>query len=438
MTYRQALALLQQVQGENFKLSLANVQRLSDGFPGNLRLLRFLQVAGTNGKGSTCHFLAAILQQAGFRVGLFTSPHLQDVRERIRVNGRMISQIDFARAIEFVSLLSSERLRQKEIANPPTFFEYLFLAALHHFLRRQVDWVVLEVGLGGRLDATSTVRPEVTVITNISFDHQDILGHTLKQIAAEKAGIIKPGVPLVCGCLPDSPPAAVIRRIAAKRGAEYLDAFGLEHSLECEEVGGHYRCRYRSGLADYGFQVHLAGRHQAANAALAIKTVEVLRRQNWTIPLRAIGAGIRRMRIAGRIERFAGTSVPPLILDGGHNPEGVRMLTRYLSEKKIRDATLIFGVLQDKDYRQMAALLKPFASRVLLAEPASDRALPAENLLPCFRGVNARVEKDLARALRLAKKYRAVIIVSGSLYLAGAMRKVIQEQGLWKSHDSKR
>ena len=204
MHYAAALEYLKKIQGENCKLSLDTIQRIIARLPFDVAAVKYVQVAGTNGKGSTAHFIASILQSAGWRVGLFTSPHLQDVRERIQVNGRPISRGDFSRAVGVVRDLSLELIAAGVIANLPTFFETLFLASLFHFNRRGSAWAVLEVGLGGRLDATSTVTPEISVITNISSDHTHILGKTLAAIAGEKAAIARENVPLVSGSCPRS------------------------------------------------------------------------------------------------------------------------------------------------------------------------------------------------------------------------------------------
>jgi dihydrofolate synthase/folylpolyglutamate synthase len=202
MHYAAVLSYLENIQGETGKLSLACIRRVIASAPFAAAGVRFVQVAGTNGKGSTSHFIAAILQRSGLRVGLFTSPHLQDVRERIRVDGRLISRAAFARSVSAVRALGEKLADEGRIANRPTFFETLFLAALHHFAEIKADWAVLEVGLGGRLDATSTLRPEIAVITNVGLDHLNILGGTLKAIAGEKAAIVRRGVPLVSGCAP--------------------------------------------------------------------------------------------------------------------------------------------------------------------------------------------------------------------------------------------
>ena len=420
MRYAAALEYLKEIQGENCKLSLDNIQRIIERAPFAAGGVRYVQVGGTNGKGSTSHFIASILRGAGWRVGLFTSPHLQDVRERIQVDGKLISRDDFARAVGAVRRLATGLMAQGEIVNPPTFFETLFLASLHYFAQRRADWAVLEVGLGGRLDATSTVRPEVAVITTVSLDHQNILGRTLAEIAREKAGIARKGVPLVCGCPPRSRAIRIIRAAARARGSPLTEAFAGPRQLAVEKKNGGYFCRYRVPGHEYRFQVTLRGRHQAFNAAMAVAAVDALRKRGWEIPDAAVRSGIRSTFIPARIEYLGGR--PPLILDGGHNSAGIKSLVEYLREENIRGFTLLFGVLQDKQYPAMARQLAPLAADVVLSEPASERALPPERLLPFFPGRNCRIERDCSRALAVAKKFKRIIIGCGSLYLVGGIR----------------
>ena len=422
MRYAGALYYLNKIQGETGKLSLDSIRRVIERAPFARGGARYVQVAGTNGKGSTAHYIAAILQAAGWRVGLFTSPHLQDVRERIRFNGRPISRAAFARSVSAVHDLCAPLLAAGGIANLPTFFETLFLAALHHFSGRRADWVVLEVGLGGRLDATSTVAPEVSLITNIAMDHMDILGGTLAAIAGEKAGIARAGVPIVSGCPPRSTAARVIRARARAKGAPLIEAFAPPRRLEVEKKRGGFDCRYVGASHEYRFRVTQRGRHQTRNAAMAVAAVDALRESGWSIGDNAVRAGIRAMFIPARIERLGGR--PAVILDGGHNRAGIRVLVEYLREENIRGFTLLFGVLRDKQYPGMARMLAPLAANVVLCAPDSPRALPPAELARYFPGKTCRIEPDPARALAVAKKFKRTIIGCGSLYLVGGIRAI--------------
>lgn len=423
MRYAAALSYLDRIQGETGKLSLAGIRRLIAAAPFAASGVRFVQVAGTNGKGSTSHYVASILQRSGLRVGLFTSPHLQEAPERIRVNGRPIARTAFARSVSVARALGERLVAERRIANLPTFFETLFLAALHHFAEAGVSWAVLEVGLGGRLDATSTVRPEISAITNVAMDHMNILGRTLTAIAREKAAIARRGVPLVSGCAPRTAGARVVREFARRRGAPLVEAFAPPRRLETSRAGGAYDCRYDAGAAAYRFRVPQRGRHQCRNAALAVAVVDELRRRGLGIGARDVAAGIRSMAIPARLEHFPGR--PPVILDGGHNRPGIRALVDYLREEGIRGFTLVFGALRDKQYPAMARLLAPLATNVVLTEPRSPRALPAERLARFFPGRCCRIERDYGRALAVAKKFQTTIIVCGSLYLVGGMREIL-------------
>ncbi|MBN2399543.1 MAG: bifunctional folylpolyglutamate synthase/dihydrofolate synthase [Candidatus Aminicenantes bacterium] len=423
MQYAAVAGYLGKLQGENSKLSLDNIALIIAHLPFPVGTVKYVQVAGTNGKGSTSHFIAAILRSAGRKVGLFTSPHLQDVRERIRFNGRLISQRDFAAVITAVDDIGRDLLQRRVIENQPTFFETIFLAALMHFNKKRADCAVLEVGLGGRLDATSTVIPEVAVITNIAMDHSHILGKTLSAIAREKAGVCRKQVPLVSGCPPSSAAGRVITRAARDHKAPLYEVFRGRQPLRVERTARGYRCRYHSGVRRYDFHICLAGRHQAVNAAVAVKTMEVLKGLGWQIGESALRRGLSNMFIPGRLERLSNR--PPIILDGGHNPDGIRVLVDYMCEENISACTLIFGVLADKHYRAMARQLAPMAANVILTAPRSLRALPPEKLQPFFKEANCRIEFDFHRALAIAKKLKRIIIICGSLYLAGEMRTII-------------
>ncbi len=422
MRYAEACEYLKKIPGENCKLSLHNVRRIILRAPFAAGSIRYVQVAGTNGKGSTAHFIASILNRAGWRVGLFTSPHLQDMRERIQVDGKPIAPGDFARSVSAVHRLCGTLAAAGMIANLPTFFETLFLAALHHFNERRVDWAVLEVGLGGRLDATSTIIPEVSVITNISLDHMNILGKTLTAIAREKAGIIHRNVPLVCGCPPRSRAARIIRATARAKGAPVSEVFSAPRRLTAVKKKGGYSCLYRAAAGEYRFRVTQKGRHQTLNAAVAVAAVDVLKSRGWKIDDGALARGIESMFIPARIEILPGR--PSVILDGGHNRAGIRVLVEYLREEDIRGFTLLFGVLRDKQYPAMARMLAPLAGHVVLSEPVSDRALPPEKLRRFFPGKDCLIERDYSRALAFAKKFKRPIIICGSLYLVGGMREV--------------
>jgi dihydrofolate synthase/folylpolyglutamate synthase len=423
MNYSQSLLYLEKIQEKIVKLTLSNIKKAINHLPFSIKNINFIQVAGTNGKGSTSHFITSILQAAGFRVGLFTSPHLQDIRERITINKQWITEAEFAESLTAVKGMCEDLDKKKLIDNIPTFFETLFLLAIHYFYRNKVDFAVFEVGLGGRLDATSTITPRVSVITNISYDHTKTLGKRIRDIAVEKAGIIKKNIPVICGCQRKSISRKIIREISKKRNAPFHDVLVSEKSLQIEEKPQGYRCTFVTELNRYQFEIHLNGKHQVMNAATAIRTIEILKTRGFHISSEAITEGVEKNFVPGRIEII--NTFPQIILDGGHNVAGIASLVQFLDQKHIKDLTLIFGVLGDKNYRKMISLLMPYIGRVVITEPLSDRALPAEKLIKFFNQKETRVMKNIRDALETAKTWAGNILVTGSLYLVGEMRNII-------------
>ena len=423
MNYSQSLQYLGKIQEKGIKLALTNIKKAINHLPFSIHNFHFIQVAGTNGKGSTSHFITSTLQAAGFKVGLFTSPHLQDIRERITIDKQWISEAEFAKSLTAVKIICEELVKKNLIDNIPTFFEYLFLLALHYFHQNKIDFAVFEVGLGGRLDATSTITPEVSVITNISYDHTRTLGKRIRDIAVEKAGIIKKNVPVISGCKRKSISRKIIREISKKRKAPFYDVLLSEKSLQIQDKPDGYQCVYLTESNRYHFEIHLNGKHQVMNAVTAIRTVEILKTRGFHISNQAITEGVKKNFIPGRIE-IVHTS-PPIILDGGHNAGGIASLVQFLDQKKLKNFTLIFGVLRDKNYRKMISQLLPFVSRVVITEPLSERALPAEKLVRFFSHKEFEVKKNIKEALETAKKWADSILVTGSLYLVGEMRNII-------------
>ncbi len=432
MNYEKVLKYLKKVELKGIRLGLDNTKKIISHFPFDLMGTRFIQVAGTNGKGSTAHFLVSILQAAGKKVGLFTSPHLHDVRERITINKVWISKTDFSTCATKVKKISEDLLKKGIITDIPTFFEYIFLDSLYYFLSEKVTFVILEVGLGGRLDATSAITPDISVITGISFDHTGILGKRIKDIALEKAGIIKKGVPVVCGCSVHSTANSAIKKKAGELNAPFYNVFDSKNRLEVQDRQNGYCCRYFTESDSYRFDVYLNGRHQTRNAATAVKVVQLLNAMGFDIPKESIYNGIKTNRIPARIEILE--TSPPVILDGSHNLESTRALKDFLEQKKKNRLTLIFGVLEDKHYRPMVRVLLPYIKNVILTEPISKRALPAERLIPLFKKhvkkhIRISIKKNPGDALETAKQWQKEILITGSFYLAGEMRKIIMQGG---------
>lgn len=423
MDYSQAQTYLRKVQERGAKLTIDNIQTIIDNLPFDLNRIKFIQVAGTNGKGSTSHFLTSILQSAGQKVGLFTSPHYQSIRERITLNKQWISEEDFALSLTRIRDISQSLESTGRIENMPTFFEHIFLTSLDYFHRKGADFAVMEVGLGGRLDATSTLKPIASIITNISFDHTKTLGKRIRDIAMEKAGIIKPGTPLICGCSVKSIANTVIKNECLKKGAPFHNVLNARNLLTVSEEPDHYQCRYTTPTDQYNFDVFVNGRHQTKNAAAAVKTMEVLNQRGLEISKEILYEGIKNNFIPGRVEMIEGS--PPYILDGSHNEESVKALGEFLKQRNINDLTLVFGVLRDKKYRRMISHLLPHVKNVVLTEPQSKRALPAQRLLPYFNGHNVVIKTDYKEALDIAKTFSNPVLITGSIYLSGEMRNLI-------------
>jgi dihydrofolate synthase/folylpolyglutamate synthase len=399
LTYKQALAWLYGLQRFGIKLGLENIQRLIAELSrkGDLQIAHGLEaaapwkvmhVAGTNGKGSVCAMIDSILRAQGYRTGLFASPHLVTFRERIRVNGEMISEEAVASGLTAIRVLIADW-------NPhPTFFEVATALALKHFAETKIDFVILETGLGGRLDATNAIQSNVSVITPIDFDHEKWLGKTLAEIAAEKAGIIKPRVPIVSA--PQRPEAEeVIRARAAKYEApiEFVTA------------------SYSDTL------IALAGSHQKQNAALAIAAV---RAAKIDIGDSAIARGLASIEWPARFQRWDGRT----IIDGAHNPGAARVLAETWREVfGDQRATLILAVLSDKDLREICEALAPISDYVLLPKIRSERAARPEDLRKVLSAITPSlpysITPSIAHALDQARERSHPILLTGSLHFAG-------------------
>ncbi|MDI9571268.1 MAG: folylpolyglutamate synthase/dihydrofolate synthase family protein [Pseudomonadota bacterium] len=371
-------------------------------------------IAGTNGKGSVAAMAAAILAAAGYVVGLYTSPHLVDVRERIRVNGAMITRRELAAAIGAID---------RRLEEPLTYFEFLTVLASLHFRRKGIDIAVIEVGMGGRLDATRVFEASVAVITNVARDHQEYLGKRLRDIAAEKAAVMPAGGI----CVTAVRPAAVrqaIERLARERGTA-LWRLGGEIMIRRRRDGTFsYRREDRTRRA---LPCGLQGGHQRQNAALAVAAVEAMAERGIVAADEDIRRGLAGVRWEGRMEVLRRD--PILVLDGAHNPAGIRALCRALREEfSFRRLIVVFGVLGDKPYREMAERVAASASVMILTRPGSDRSLPPTVLLPFVGGPTREVAMiasppaALRHALAVAHA-EDLILVTGSLYLVGEIKK---------------
>jgi dihydrofolate synthase/folylpolyglutamate synthase len=401
---------------------------------------RIVHVAGSKGKGSTSAMLAAILQQDGRRVGLFTSPHLQSVDERIQIDGTPIGREQLAEVLTDIRAAASGLAPGTTIPLDKrlSFFEIATAAGFHYFAKSRVDFVVLEVGLGGRFDSTNVCHPLLAMITSISFDHTQLLGNTLASIAFEKAGIIKPGRPTVSGVV-EPEARAVIERASAERQSPLRQRgvdFDFEHRPaqigDGEERLPRIRVRTWRGAGPW-LGLGLVGEHQAANAALAIAAVEVLREQGVSFSDRAVAEGLARVRWPARLE-IVGRR-PLILLDCAHNVASAQALALALRESFPLSPggrrLLIFAGSKDKDLAGMLAILAPMAEHVYLTRFASPRCVPPERLaemLPLQHRGAATICPSAAVALERTREHARpddVICAAGSVFLAGELRSLL-------------
>ncbi|MCE0498759.1 MAG: bifunctional folylpolyglutamate synthase/dihydrofolate synthase [Methylacidiphilales bacterium] len=415
MTYSEAILFLGETRRFGVKLGLEPMRNLAGALGDPQQHLRFIHIAGTNGKGSTAAFCESCLRASGHRTGLYTSPHLVSVRERIQIDRCPISETDFATGMETI-----RRAIEGMNDHAVTFFEITTALALWYFAREKVEWVVWETGLGGRLDATNIVRSEVCIITNIGLDHQQYLGNTLGEIAAEKAAIIKQGVPVVSAVDPGEACEVMIRRAKAEASALTLvqrdmkiENLGLDGNRQLARIDG---CEWPLGLI---------GPHQVTNAACAVRAMKLI-----GISDGALARGLVNAAWPGRFEVIL--EKPLIVLDGAHNPAGVAKLVEtwraFLAARfgwcagEIEGrAHLVFASVADKDITEMAQLLRPLARRVSLVRLANERTAEPALLKPFFPGVPVTCYDSVVKALYdLAGAPEDVpVLMAGSLFLAG-------------------
>jgi len=414
------LSILSRLEALGIKLGLERARAVLTAMGEPQRRFPAVLVAGTNGKGSTSAFLAAIAQAAGYRTGLYTSPHLEFVEERLRIDGRTIETGRFGRLLQDLVDLA-----ERETGVPPTYFEAVTLAAFQWFAEEEVDLAVVEVGLGGRLDATNLCDPILSLITPIGFDHQEYLGNTLAAIAREKAGILRPERPALVW-IEDPEPAESVRMAAAEIGADLR--FASEEvrigAIEPQGWTGQ-RVRLATPVRSYDLEITLLGAHQAINLGLAVRAAEALSALGFDrIDSDAIREGAAACRWPGRLEAIELPGGRRILLDAAHNEAGARVLAEFL-DRIGQPVDLLFGVLADKDYAGMLGMLAPRARRIVLTTPASPRAKdPAElaALLEDYPGevfVEPDRERALDRALGLGGE---VLVACGSIFLIGEVR----------------
>ncbi|MGA9593068.1 MAG: folylpolyglutamate synthase/dihydrofolate synthase family protein [Candidatus Acidiferrales bacterium] len=434
MALGRELAAPQQARVQKFALD--NITTLAAALGDPHRSIPCVHIAGTNGKGSTAAMLESILRAAGLRTGLYTSPHLERINERIRIDGESVSDDVFAAAWTRIHATIESLMAAGKLAAHPTFFECVTAMAFLAFAESRVDLAIYEVGLGGRLDATNIIFPEVAIITPVDFDHESYLGHSIEEIAFEKAGIIKKD-----GCVVSSvsreEARAVIARRAQEMNARMIESDSTWRLENVTRSDGHYRAvavsvKTKTRLA---IAPGLPGHFQLRNALAAATAAEILAARGYAVANIAIEQGIARARWPGRLERLA--RHPDIYLDGAHNPSAARELREFWDEEFAnRDIYLVYGAMRDKAVDEIAGILFPRTKAVFLTQPRQPRAISANLLAEMTHGLapDIYVERDpteaLERAIQMAGPNDAVF-VSGSLYLVGELTSY------WKSHRRK-
>lgn len=417
---RPIVEYLYRLESRGMKPGLERVAALLAALGNPQDSFRSIHVAGTNGKGSVCSFLSSVLTEAGYKTGLYTSPHLTRFNERISVGRRTITDRELVEAASEVR----SAVRKSRIEGI-TFFEFTTAMAFLHFRNKKVEMAVVETGMGGRLDATNLVKPAVSVITNIALDHTAWLGSTIREVAGEKAGIIKPGVPVVTGQGPGA--ALSVIRSAAKKNSSPLYVMGMDFRAEGEPGSFSY-----SGLSGglSGLRLSLLGAHQVKNAALALATVELLRAQGISIGAKEARAGLKAALWPGRFEILSRR--PLVVLDGAHNPAGAAVLREAVSALRKKRLILVIGMMSDKDMGGILRELVPMSDLVIATRPEGERSASVESVMAAASRYGKPVSwaepvgKACKKALFLASPSDCVL-VSGSLFTVAEGRRYLMK-----------
>jgi len=436
-TYRAALEFLNartdyekmvRVGYNHTNFNLSRMLRILAALGNPHKKIKTVHVAGTKGKGSTCHMVAAMLQNAGYRTGLYTSPHIVDLRERIAIDGELIAESEFTRLMAKLAPVVYRMQRDE-----PTFFEILTAAAFLHFASRKVDIAVIETGLGGRLDSTNVIKPEACGIVSISYDHMAQLGNTLEKIAEEKAGIFKPGVPAISA--PQVPAVKrVLRKVAERVGCPLRfigEDIEFSYRFECSRVSGpHTRVCMATPTTRFDhLRVPLLGEHQAHNCGVALGLIDALRQRGWMIDEQDAIDGLAKVRVQGRLELIR--DMPRTIVDAAHNAASVGALMRAVGQNITYDSmVVIFGCCQDKDIDGMLQQLQLGADKVIFTSSGTPRSADPHELHTRFVEKSqkmAQVGETLEEAYQIACKSvtrEDLICITGSVYLVGLAKRL--------------
>ncbi len=419
-TYEKSLQAMFRLHRFGIKLGLDTITAMLKALDNPHRNFRCIHISGTNGKGSIAAMLSTILKTAGYKVGQYTSPHLERFNERICIDDEPIGDDEVVTAYQRANAITG-------LERQPTFFEFTTAMALDIFNRHQVQWAVIETGMGGRLDATNVLSPDLTIVTNISLEHRNYLGDTIEIIAGEKAGIIKPGIPVITGVRQKQ--AQKVIQLKSEENKSQLYQFGTDFKIRRQ--GEQLFNYYGPNRTWRNLQISLSGDHQFDNAALVMAACECLmERELCDLSEQHIRKGLLETQWPGRLE-VAGLE-PYLILDGAHNLMAARILKRYLLKRfKNRKITLVVGILDDKPYRSILKDLIEPCSKVVVTQPKIDRAIPVDRLEPIVREYASQVtaKADVADAVRFALADAGredVICVAGSLYVVGEAKSALR------------
>ena len=428
MTYPESVRFLYSLGNEvkTAKLDLDRIRTLLASLGNPQQRFRSIHVAGTNGKGSTCAMIESGLRAAGIRTGLFTSPHLIEPTERIRVAGSAVTREEFAAAFGSVHEAAENLMARDALDMHPTYFETVTAMAFLVFEEMGVETAVIEVGLGGRLDATNVIAPELTVIAPVDFDHESFLGKSLGAIASEKAGILKRGAPAVFSAQRPEVEAVLDERARAAAVEVTKSRAWKAQNVKLHARGSSFvAARLRAvGMENLLVPIEcpLAGEHQIENALVSIIALYRL-----GVPVESIRNGIAAAKWPGRLERIC--EQPEIVLDGAHNPAGARALAAYIERFYAgRGVCLIYGAMQDKAVAEMTAILFPLAAEVIVTRPNQSRAVAPETIAGMVDHPRVRVAPDLAGALGMARRIASnpAIFITGSLFLVGQARAALQ------------
>jgi dihydrofolate synthase/folylpolyglutamate synthase len=429
------LEFLFSLQQFGIKLGLHKIQTILAALGHPERTFDAVHIAGTNGKGSVAAMTEAALRSAGHHTGRYTSPHLIELNERFAIDGKPVSNVTLVDGIEAVQQAVHHLMRDGTLISPPTFFEAATATAFELFRRASVEVAVCEVGMGGRLDATNVLVPQVSAITSIGFDHQEHLGATLAAIAREKAGIVKPGVPVVVGALP-AEARSVILEVAARKDAPVIDAWSGAMVSRLDNPGrqaeaGRLSVQIKTERCDYGMAtLALRGEHQIGNALVAVRVLESLARRGMNISAAAIVQGLMSAEWPGRLEQRQLADGRSLLMDAAHNRDGAIALATYLRATYAEPLPLVFAAMRDKDTEGMLQALAPVVKAIVATRASNERSADPAMLAPVVKSMvpsmAVEVHESVATALSAAWAMSPRIVVAGSIFLLGDVMKALR------------